>query len=115
MDAVIMDDSPLAAELLEGNRLPTLSMDRLLLTVAAGEGRGSTPASPTTSASPASAADPQSFAPRGPSTLHSRIRDKLPRPLRVRVGRPGSIAHIHHACSVRSRDRLVYSLSAWHG
>lgn len=102
-----MEDSPLAAELLEGNNLPISLMDRLLLTIMAGEGRGSPPASPT--ASPTPAADPQSFAPRGPSTLHSRIRDKLPRPLRVRVGRPGSIAHLHDACSVRSLDALVLS------
>ncbi|KAF2682816.1 hypothetical protein K458DRAFT_478741 [Lentithecium fluviatile CBS 122367] len=77
MDHVILQDSPLAAELLEG------------------EGRGCAP--PSTANSPTS--EVQSFAPRGPSTLQSRIRDKLPRPLRVRVGRPGSVAHIHHACS----------------
>jgi hypothetical protein len=62
-----------------------------------GEGRGqSRPSSPTTSTSPTS----PSFAPRGPSTLHTRIRDKLPKPLRIHE-RNGSIARIHTACSVR--------------
>lgn len=64
----------------------------------AGEGRGaSRPSSPTAAASPPP--DTPSFAPRGPSTLQSRIRDKLPKPLRLHE-RHGSIARIHTACSV---------------
>ncbi|KAF2253106.1 hypothetical protein BU26DRAFT_449615 [Trematosphaeria pertusa] len=81
-NVVILDGSPLA-EFLEG------------------EGRGSTPPSP---AAPPS--DPQSFAPRGPSTLQSRIRDKLPQPLQVHVGRNGSVARIHRACSKAVNSRL---------
>ncbi|KAF2187837.1 hypothetical protein K469DRAFT_662017 [Zopfia rhizophila CBS 207.26] len=76
MENIIYEDSPLA-EFLEG------------------EGRGTPPSSPPASASP----DAQSFAPRGPSTLQSRIRGKLPKPLRIQVGRNGSLARIHSACS----------------
>lgn len=73
-------------------------MNHPRLTLAAGQGRGSTPSSPTSSPihTPATA----SFAPHGPSTLQSRIRDKLPQPLRVRPGQHGPAARIHSACSV---------------
>ncbi|CAI6332133.1 unnamed protein product [Periconia digitata] len=84
MEQVIPKDSPLA-ELLEGT------------------GRGSTPPSPTTSSPPAHAPD---FAPRGPSTLQSRIRDKLPRPLSVPTSHHGSVSRIHSACSKALNSRL---------
>ncbi|KAF2105379.1 Mysoin-binding motif of peroxisomes-domain-containing protein [Lophiotrema nucula] len=85
MEAVIQLDSPLA-ELLEG------------------EGKGSAPPSPTAeSSSPLHA---QSFAPRGPSTLQSRIRDRLPRPLRIPTVQHGSVARIHSACSRAVNSRL---------
>ncbi|KAL5114729.1 hypothetical protein ACEQ8H_007398 [Pleosporales sp. CAS-2024a] len=83
MEHVVLDDSPLA-EILQG------------------EGRGaSRPPSPTASNAPAS----PSFAPRGPSTLHSRIRSKLPQPLRIHE-RHGSMARIHTACSKAVNSRL---------
>ncbi|KAF2270383.1 hypothetical protein CC78DRAFT_550145 [Lojkania enalia] len=47
-----------------------------------------------------------SFAPRGPSTLQARIRDKLPKPLRIQTGYHGSVARIHHACSRAVNSRL---------
>ncbi|KAJ4288010.1 hypothetical protein N0V90_012026 [Kalmusia sp. IMI 367209] len=80
---LVIQDSPLA-EYLEG------------------QGRGSTPPSPTSSPTPAAT----SFAPQGPSTLQSRIRDKLPQPLRVHVGHHGSVARIHSACSRAVNSRL---------
>ncbi|CBX95396.1 hypothetical protein LEMA_P025480.1 [Plenodomus lingam JN3] len=83
MENVIPDDSPLA-EFLEGK----------------GRG-GSRPSSPTLSHS----SDSPSFAPRGPSTLQTRIRDKLPQPLRIHE-RHGSIARIHTACSKAVNSRL---------
>jgi hypothetical protein len=68
------------------------------LTAILGEGRGdSRPPSPAAS----TFEDTQGFAPRGPSTLQSRIRDRLPQPLRIHT-RHGSIARIHTACSVLS-------------
>lgn len=83
MENVILDDSPLA-EFLEG------------------EGRaGSRPSSPALSHS----SDVASFAPRGPSTLQTRIRDRLPQPLRIHE-RHGSIARIHTACSKAVNSRL---------
>lgn len=84
MENIIFDGSPLA-EFLEGE----------------GRGQDSPPASPAASAS----LDTQGFAPRGPSTLQSRIRDKLPQPLRIH-GRHGSIARIHTACSKAVNSRL---------
>ncbi|KAF2806924.1 uncharacterized protein BDZ99DRAFT_393810 [Mytilinidion resinicola] len=84
MESIIYEDSPLA-EYLEG------------------EGRGrasspeaSVPSSPTTT----------SFAPRGPSTLQSRIRDKLPQPLRIPIPKNGPIARIHTTCSRAVNSRL---------
>lgn len=84
MENIVLDGSPLA-EFLEGE----------------GRGQDSPPASPAASASP----DTLGFAPRGPSTLQSRIRDKLPQPLRIH-GRHGSIARIHTACSKAVNSRL---------
>jgi hypothetical protein len=41
------------------------------------------------------------FAPRGTSTLQSRIRNKLPAPLEIRkIHRTGTLGQIHNACSV---------------
>jgi hypothetical protein len=107
MENVILDDSPLA-EFLEGTRHAAHSclINCWWLTSTSGEGKGaSRPASPSLSTSPTS----PSFAPRGPSTLQSRIRDKLPQPLRIHE-RHGSISRIHTACSVRS----PYSPDATH-
>ncbi|KNG44609.1 proliferating cell nuclear antigen pcna [Stemphylium lycopersici] len=85
MESIIPDDSPLA-QYLEG------------------QGRGdSRPPSPD--ASTFADADTQGFAPRGPSTLQSRIRDKLPQPLRIHA-RNGSIARIHTACSKAVNSRI---------
>ena len=67
-----------------------------------GEGRASSTSSPPSSPLPAA----ESFAPRGPSTLRSRIRDKLPQPLRVHAGRQGSVARIHGAWSRAVNSRL---------
>lgn len=72
-------------------------MSHFVLTVMVGNGHGSTPSSPPTSPTQ----DTTSFAPRGPSTLQSRIRENLPKPLRVSVGNNGPVARIHSACSVR--------------
>ncbi|KAF1349309.1 hypothetical protein EJ07DRAFT_140674 [Lizonia empirigonia] len=85
MESVIHEDSPLA-ELLEGE----------------GKGGVSAPPSPTVS----TASDVYSFAPRGPSTLQARIRDRLPQPLRIRANRHGSVARIHLACSKAVNSRL---------
>ncbi|KAJ4325866.1 hypothetical protein N0V94_000428 [Neodidymelliopsis sp. IMI 364377] len=85
MESVIHEDSPLA-EFLEGE----------------GKGGLSAPPSPALSTS----SDIHSFAPRGPSTLQSRIRDKLPQPLRIRANRHGSVARIHLACSKAVNSRL---------
>ncbi|PVH93222.1 hypothetical protein DM02DRAFT_634740 [Periconia macrospinosa] len=87
MEQVIPTDSPLA-ELLEGT------------------GRGSTPPSPTSTTASSPPADTLNFAPRGPSTLQSRIRDKLPRPLRVSTTHRDSVSRIHSACSKALNSRL---------
>ncbi|KAF2874813.1 Mysoin-binding motif of peroxisomes-domain-containing protein [Massariosphaeria phaeospora] len=82
MENIILEDSPLA-QFLEG------------------QGRGaSTPPSPVTSSHAVS------FAPRGPSTLQSRIRDRLPRPLQIPSARHGSITRIHNAYSRAVNSRL---------
>jgi len=89
MENVIADDSPLA-ELLQG----------------AGQGR-SRPASPTIShfSDVAHDSNVTGFAPRGPSTLQSRIRNKLPQPLRIHA-RHGSMSRIRKACSKAVNTRL---------
>ncbi|KAF9736126.1 hypothetical protein PMIN07_011833 [Paraphaeosphaeria minitans] len=85
---LVVEDSPLA-EYLEG------------------QGRASTPSSPTTgSPTHAHVHAPTSFAPRGPSTLQSRIRGRMPQPLPVRVGQHGAAARIHSACSRAVNSRL---------
>jgi len=85
MESVIHEDSPLA-EFLEGQ----------------GKGGRSAPPSPATS----TCSDGRGFAPRGPSLLQSRIRDRLPQPLRIRANRHGSVARIHLACSKAVNSRL---------
>ncbi|KAF3040082.1 hypothetical protein E8E12_005661 [Didymella heteroderae] len=85
MESVIHEDSPLA-EFLEG------------------EGKGGLSAPPSPAVSTYS--DGRGFAPRGPSTLQSRIRDRLPQPLRIRANRHGSVARIHLACSKAVNSRL---------
>ncbi|KAK3208715.1 hypothetical protein GRF29_77g1786581 [Pseudopithomyces chartarum] len=68
-----------------------------------GQGHGSV----ASSSPPSSPTHPQaSFAPRGPSTLQSRLRDRLPQPLRVSVGHRTSLARIHSACSKAVNSRL---------
>lgn len=104
MESVIYEDSPLA-EYLEGAS-PTRpfgfnTMENPRLIHREGEGRArasqeaSAPPSPTIT----------SFAPRGPSTLQSRIRDNLPRPLRIPIPKNGPVARIHTACSVSGSQR----------
>ena len=67
-----------------------------LLTRSVGEGKGeegqplSQPTSPVKT---------QSFAPKGPPRL-SRIRQNLPKPLRLKVPNDSPVARIHKACSV---------------
>jgi hypothetical protein len=75
-----------------------------VLTARPGRGR-----SPSPDPSEASMYSPttQCFAPRGPSTLQSRIRDRLPQPLRIHAGHRGSVARIHMACSVRPLDHRL--------
>ncbi|KAF2009852.1 hypothetical protein BU24DRAFT_65584 [Aaosphaeria arxii CBS 175.79] len=87
MENVIFDDSPLA-EFLEGE----------------GRRHTSSPPSPVASAIPSD--DTHNFAPRGPSTLQSRIREKLPRPLRIHTRGNGSVARIHSACSRAVNSRI---------
>ncbi|KAI9835152.1 MAG: hypothetical protein M1819_002521 [Sarea resinae] len=41
----------------------------------------------------------QSFAPRGPATVSSKFRKKLPRPLHLELPKQGTIANIYSACS----------------
>ncbi|XPS70973.1 hypothetical protein M3J09_003165 [Ascochyta lentis] len=93
MESVIHEDSPLAA-VLEGE----------------GKGGHSAPPSPaasrSSSSSSSAAASVHGFAPRGPSLLQSRIRDRLPQPLRIRAHRHGSVARIHLACSKAVNARL---------
>ncbi|ORY19481.1 Mysoin-binding motif of peroxisomes-domain-containing protein [Clohesyomyces aquaticus] len=81
MENVIYEDSPLA-EYLEGEA----------------RGASGSPPSPPP--------ERQNFAPRGPSTLQSRIRNKLPTPLRIQIGGNGSVARIHGACSKAVNARL---------
>ncbi|OCK75797.1 hypothetical protein K432DRAFT_429167 [Lepidopterella palustris CBS 459.81] len=83
MENIIYADSPLA-EYLEA------------------DGRGSVSPETSQQASPVA----QSFAPRGPSTLRSRIRDKLPQPLRLQIAHTGPVARIHNACSRAVNSRL---------
>ncbi|UPX11248.1 uncharacterized protein EKO05_0001864 [Ascochyta rabiei] len=90
MESVILEDSPLAA-LLEGDGTGGLL---------------SAPPSPAGSSASDGHGHGHDFAPRGPSTLHSRIRDRLPRPLRIRATRHGSVARIHLACSKAVNARL---------
>ncbi|CAN9175762.1 unnamed protein product [Alternaria alternata] len=88
MENMISDDSPLA-QLLEGQGTAPSPYD---------DHDHDTETSTSTNF-------PQSFAPRGPSTLQSRIRDRLPQPLRIHA-RHGSIARIHTACSKAVNSRI---------
>ncbi|KAH8732635.1 Mysoin-binding motif of peroxisomes-domain-containing protein [Phaeosphaeriaceae sp. PMI808] len=90
MENVILEDSPLA-EYLEGQ--------------GTGECRPSSPTPTATARGEWVFTSSDNFAPRGPSTLQSRIRDRLPQPLRIH-GRHGSIARIHTACSKAVNSRL---------
>lgn len=102
MENMILDDSPLA-EFLEGMlRFSALWRGPSSNTMPGQGSGGSRPSSPARSTSP----DLYSFAPRGPSTLQSRIRDRLPQPLRIH-GRHGSIARMHTACSVSPLKSVV--------
>lgn len=79
-------------------------MRQLILIARLGEGKGGFTAPPSPAVSTSDAV--HGFAPRGPSTLQSRIRDRLPQPLRIRANRHGSVARIHLACSVRESTHL---------
>ena len=68
-----------------------------LLTLCAGEGKGEEERS---SPQPISPAKTESFAPKGPPSL-SRIRQNLPKPLRLNLSSDSPVARIHKACSVR--------------
>jgi hypothetical protein len=128
MDSLIYKDSPLA-ELLEGARrhptfppreifhpllLPRMSsrlgsLDLRIL----GEGTAEAEWISSERLPPPDPPDSvlQSFAPQGPSTLHSRIRDRLPHPLRIPLHRQGPVARIHSACSVSTlRNPIVVSV-----
>lgn len=107
MENMISDDSPLA-QLLEGGLPPSTMTMPCAVGTNRRPGQGTAP-SPYDdhdhdhdTETSTSTNFPQSFAPRGPSTLQSRIRDRLPQPLRIHA-RHGSIARIHTACSVRVR------------
>ncbi|KAF2452683.1 Mysoin-binding motif of peroxisomes-domain-containing protein [Lineolata rhizophorae] len=94
MENVIYEDTPLAAYLegegkAESTSAPTVDWNTVP--------QDSPGASPKTQ---------QSFAPRGPSTLQSRIKGKLPAPLRVKVPAHGPVARIHTACSRAVNSRL---------
>lgn len=119
MESIIYQDSPLA-EFLEGAPFEfRLSLGRfpvgdrrfskppfcsIQLTAPAGEGiaepewaaTAEDAKTPSLSASP-----PHDFAPRGASTLHSRLRDKLPKPLKIPLPGQGPVARLRSACSVR--------------
>src|SRR4051812_22303977 len=75
------------------------------LTLRLGEGRadGVWPREGSASGSPISHHDDytngQSFAPRGPSTFHERLRGRLPQPLRIRIPKDGPVGRIHHVCA----------------
>ncbi|KAF2146570.1 uncharacterized protein K452DRAFT_218679 [Aplosporella prunicola CBS 121167] len=51
-------------------------------------------------------AQPQSFAPRGPSTLQSKLKKKLPRPLRLNLPQHGTVHRLHSAYSRVVDSRL---------
>ncbi|KAF1986218.1 hypothetical protein K402DRAFT_333136 [Aulographum hederae CBS 113979] len=85
MEEILYEDSPLAEYLLEG------------------EGTGDTE---WTEARGLEAEDnKKDFAPRGPSTLHSKIRDQLPQPLRLSISKDG-FAMVQSACSSAVNSRL---------
>lgn len=81
------------------------AMHPQLLTAALGQGKGGEDDDDTLRPPILRHADTdvdfQGFAPKGPSTLQSRIRDRLPQPLRIHA-RNDSISRIHLACSVCS-------------
>ncbi|KAL6168316.1 hypothetical protein ACJQWK_05966 [Exserohilum turcicum] len=89
--------------------MPTMHLLHLLHPLTAPLGHGTADAhAPDPSALPQTHVDDvdtPGFAPRGPSTLQSRIRDKLPQPLRIH-SRNGSIARIHTVCSKAVNSKL---------
>ncbi|KAF2200398.1 hypothetical protein GQ43DRAFT_472734 [Delitschia confertaspora ATCC 74209] len=79
---------------------------QLMLIVAIGEGRGSVPPS-SADTSPTASPKLSSFAPRGPSNLQAKIRENLPKPLRVQAGQHGSFARIHTVLSRAVNTRIA--------
>ncbi|KAI9679903.1 MAG: hypothetical protein M1817_004918 [Caeruleum heppii] len=86
MESVIFEDSPLAQYL---------------------EGQGEAGSAwSTTAAHDDGPSLSQPFAPRGPSTLQAKFRQKLPQNLRLRIPEPGTVARIHDTCSRAVNSRL---------
>lgn len=75
-----------------------------ILTWRVGEGKGGGSRTPS---QPSSPLKQQSFAPKGPPSL-SRIRQNLPKPLKLNIHHDGAIARIHRACSVYLSLQLWY-------
>jgi len=69
-----------------------------LLTSRLGEGKAD--ASGWTEPRDNAAVADEEYAPRGPSLLQNRLRDRLPRPLSLNIPKNSGLAKIHHACSV---------------
>lgn len=116
MENIIYEDSPLAAYL-EGASAcastPSICVmsgeedsQRPQLTLHVGEGTGEPDwvASVDDDDNKNEKSQATSFAPRGPSTLQSKLRKKLPRPLKL-PQRGGSIHRIQNAYSVRPPHR----------
>ncbi|KAI9803501.1 MAG: hypothetical protein M1825_001844 [Sarcosagium campestre] len=89
MESVVFQDSPLA-EYLEGEGEADLQW-----MCAEPDQR---PASPEPLA--------PSFAPRGPSTVQARFRERLPLPPRLKIPQSDAVTQIHHACSRAVNARL---------
>ncbi|KAK3066151.1 hypothetical protein LTS18_001963, partial [Coniosporium uncinatum] len=85
MENIIYDDSPLAAYL---------------------EGEGKADATGWIEARDNGEVENEEYAPRGPSLLRERLRDRLPQPLSLNIPKNSGLAKIHHACSRAVNSRL---------
>lgn len=100
MEALIHDDSPLAAYL-EGSWC-LVELLACPVDVKAGQGENLDderdasviPSLPTTPAN-------RSFAPQGLPRVRSRVRQKVPPPLKLEIPRPAVVGVIQETCSVR--------------
>jgi len=72
-----------------------------ILTTRLGEGKAD--ATGWTEARDNGEVENEEYAPRGPSLLRERLRDRLPQPLSLNIPKNSGLAKIHHACSVRLR------------